>query len=137
MPEDEDQSKLKQLWPFGAAVAFLVFEFPPPPVILFEASKVMFKGLGAAGLLIGLVFGLFTRKAGYFRPKKRAIIALGALAVLFLAFTLRYFHVLEDAENHYYETVIYFFVINILIGLLLFLVGPAMRIALDAFGHEE
>jgi hypothetical protein len=49
----------------------------------------------------------------------------------------RYFSIRPDAENHFFETVVEFFAINILIGILLFLVAPAIKQVRDAFGQGE
>jgi multisubunit Na+/H+ antiporter MnhB subunit len=120
----------------GAAIAVLV-SFPPPEVLLFGWSE-GFRALGAAGLVIGLAFGLYTtNKKGRFQPKRRGVLAIVLLASAFLVITLRYFHIKEDAENHFPETVFEFFAIDILVGILLFLVAPAIELLKHAFGRDE
>ena len=134
----EKPGYLSRLWPFGASVLILVSEFPPSPSVLLNRAEQLFKGSAAAGLLIGLVFGLYvTNKRGYLQPKRRGLLVISLFAAIFLTVTLRYFKILADAENHYYETIGEFFVINILIGLLLFLVGPAIRLMKGTFGANE
>jgi hypothetical protein len=136
--EDEKPGPLSRLWPFGAAILILVSEFPPPPKVLLGQSEKLFKGIAAAGLLIGLVFGLYTaNKRGYLQPKRKGLLIIGLFAAVFLTVTARYFQIVVDTENHYYETVVEFFVINILSGFLLFLVGPAIRLMKGTFGGDE
>lgn len=134
MPEDDEKSSW--LWPFGTAVAVLVL-FPPPGVVLFGWTEA-FRVFGAFGLLIGLVFGLYiTNKQGRLQPKRRGVLTIALLASAFLVITFRYFYIKEDAENHFAETVIEFFAIDILVGILLFLVAPAIKLVRDAVDRHE
>ena len=134
MPEDDEKSSW--LWPFGTAVAVLVL-FPPPGVVLFGWTEA-FRVFGAVGLLIGLVFGLYiTNKQGRLQPKRRGVLTIALLASAFLVITFRYFHIKEDAENHFPETLVEFFAINILVGILLFLVAPAIKLVQHSVGRHE
>jgi hypothetical protein len=136
--QDNEKSTLAKVGPVGAAIAILAFGFPPPPkVLLFDWSKA-FPGIGAFGLLIGLAFGLYiTNKHGRLQPKRKGALTIALLASVFLLVAGRYFQIVGNAENHFPETVVGFFAINILIGILLFLVAPAIKLVRDAFVRHE
>jgi len=135
LSDDNKSSPSNWLWPFGPAIVILVV-FPPPKVLLF-AWVAAFKIFAAAGLLSGLYFGRnITNKQGRLQPKGKGILAIALLASVLLVVFVRYFHIVEDAENHFPETVVEFFASNILIGILLFLVSPAIRVVTDAFRHR-
>lgn len=137
MPGDDEKStSASWLWPFGTAVAVLVF-FPPPEVLLFGWTEA-FRVFGAFGLLTGLAFGRFiTNKKGCLQPRRRGVLTIAVLASAFLLITARYFHIKEDAENHFAEVVIEFFAIDILVGILLFLVAPAIKLVREAVDRHE
>ena len=138
MPEDDQKSGFpKWLFPIGSAVILLLSNLPPLPTVLFEDSQAWFKGIGAAGLLFGIGFGAYlTNKEGKLRSKRVGLRLLAVLAVIFLVVHLRYHSVLKDAENHYYETVIEFFLANIVDGTLLFLVIPGVKAVATALSGK-
>jgi multisubunit Na+/H+ antiporter MnhB subunit len=132
---DEKATPGGWLWPFGGAIATLLL-FPAPEVVLFGWSQA-FKVIGAAGLIIGVAFGYIANRKSRPQSNQRGACSIALVALIFLALTARYFHVKEDAENHFSETIIEFFSVHILIGALLFFVAPAIKLMNDAFRRHD
>lgn len=130
MTEQQGKPKtIKRWWPLGASVVFLLANFPPAPAVLFSTGKAEFLGLKSAGLLTGVLSGLYlTNKPARLQPKRRAGIVIASLALLFFFLTVFYFSLLDDAENHLTISLLLFFVLNVLIGTLVFLVTPALAL---------
>src|ERR1700735_5546144 len=98
MAEDEKPSRLAQALPYGAAMTYLLINFPALPGLLFGESKVFFKGLGAFGLIVGLGFGWYlTNRRGQFRTKREGLRAIAIVAVTFIAVNVRSANILGDA----------------------------------------
>jgi hypothetical protein len=134
MAEDEKPGRLTQALPYGAAMASLLVNFPALPGLVFGESKAFFKGLGAFGLIVGLGFGWYlTNSRGRFRTKREGLLAMVIVAVAFIAVYVRYGNILGDAENNRAEIIGEYFVIDMLVGFLLFVVAPAARLMIEYF----
>jgi hypothetical protein len=104
-------------WRLGGAVAYQLFNFPPYPYVLLPLTETLFDGLKAGAVVIGLILGsLYSRKDP---AARRRWIAIAVLAILFVGCALWYFSVVRDAENHYWETLLLFGGINIMVGMLM------------------
>ena len=131
MPEEDKEwfsFFKKKRWPYTTA-AVLVSPVILPSVLDF-ATKAELILLWSAGLLIGLLVAYhLAGKSLFIRTKRKGVIAVGLLAATLFVLTVRYFRIRPNAENHFYEVVAEVFALGISVGILMFLVGPTLRLA--------